>query len=348
MIMMNKGTDFSQKERIDEEKKVNNQDVLNLDKNHLSPFTEEDVDDHFLLHTPYVYHYTSFETLFALLESSKKYKAYGKCLHFRASNIYKMNDPKEMEAGFEAVKQLLRKYESERSIPKGMRLSEIYNDEVNENACKEDYMKGKEKYAIVCGHIPFSISFSARGDYLPMWSLYGQNMKGVCLKFNTSELQEHVSTLGSDYTLEKVVYSVEKGTRTLESLIEFSYDTHLDGKRSEPKSMIDDKIGELADLCLIVSPFYKYLDYEYEQEVRLAYTKCYPTKCDFNNPFMGLEHHVIEPFVKIPIPVNCLKEIIIGPDANYEVMKHILELELENCGINPSIVKQSRIAYRSK
>lgn len=314
--MMNKGTYFSQKERMDEEN--------------------------------YVYHYTSFETLFALLESSKKYKAYGKCLHFRASNIYKMNDPKEMEAGFEAVKQLLPKYESERSIPKGMRLSEIYNDEVNENACKEDYMKGKEKYTIDCGHIPFSISFSARGDYLPMWALYGQNMKGVCLKFKTFDLEKHVFTLGTDYTLDNVVYNVEGEREKLENLIDFSYKLNLDDKKKNTKPTIDDKVGELADLCLIVSPFYKYQDYEYEQEVRLAYIKYYPAKFDYNNPVKELEQYEIKPFVEIPIPINCMEKIIIGPDANYEVMKHILELELVNCGINPHIIKQSRIAYRSK
>ncbi len=343
--MMNKGSESPQKERIEEEKKVNNQDVLNLDKNHLSPSTEEDVDDYFPLRTPYVYHYTSFEKLFALLEG---YKADGRNLTFHASNIYKMNDPLEMEAGFEAVKHLLPKYETEHNIERNLKISEVYDDKAHENACKEDYMKGRGKHCIDSGHIPFSISFSAKGDYLPMWTLYGQRGKGVCLKFDTIKLLDYVLSLGEDYAFDEVVYSPEKRTKSILTLIDFIYKLYANDKKDKQKLTIKDKTNELADLCLIVSPFYKYQDYEYEQEVRLAFTRDYSAKADYNNPLKGLEQHEIEPFVEIPIPVNCLKGIIIGPDANHEVMKHVLELELENCGINPPIIEPSRIAYRSK
>ena len=246
------------------------------------------------------------------------------------------------------MKHLLPKYETEHNIERNLKISEVYDGKAHENACKEDYMKGRGKHSIDSGHIPFSISFSAKGDYLPMWTLYGQRGKGVCLKFDTIKLFDYVLSLREDYAFDEVVYSPEKRTKSILTLIDFSYKLYANDKKDKQKPTIEDKINELADLCLVVAPFYKYQDYEYEQEVRLAYTKHYPAKFDHNNPLKGLEQYEIKPFVEIPIPINCMEKIIIGPDANYEVMKHILELELENCGINPNIIKPSKISYRSK
>ncbi len=298
-----------------------------------------------LLNKKYVYHYTGFDALFSILESYRKRDK--KSLLLRASNIYKMNDPKEMEAGFYAVKHILPRYEAENNIHEDIRLSEVYNNVKSENACKEDYMKGRDNQFIDFGNIPYSISLSARGDYLPMWALYGQKGKGVCLEFDTFKLQDSVFDLGESYSLDKVVYRLKKGTRSLESLIDFLYQLCLNDTNNN-KPTIEDKIGDLADLCILVSPYYKYQDYEYEQEVRLTYIKSFQIKLKDNNPMHGLDSHKIEEHIEIPIPINCLKNIIIGPDANYEVMKHILELELDNCGLNPNMIKQSKIAYKSK
>ena len=64
-----------------------------------------------LNHIRYVYHYTSLETLLAILENYRKDKE-KKGLLFHASNIYQVNDPKEMKAGYDVVKEYLKIYDS--------------------------------------------------------------------------------------------------------------------------------------------------------------------------------------------------------------------------------------------
>lgn len=82
---------------------------------------------------PFVYHYTSLDALFAILEGYRQNRNSG--LPFRASCICNVNDPREMKLGLEADKKFLPDYE--KHATNSMNLSEVYQIVDNENRCRE-------------------------------------------------------------------------------------------------------------------------------------------------------------------------------------------------------------------
>lgn len=293
--------------------------------------------------THYVYHYTSFETLFALLEGARKEN--DNHFQFRASNIYKVNDPKEMEAGFNVVKRLLAQHEIIKGFPEWLKLSEVFNNSQHEEHCKQDYLFGRNKDMIQTGIIPYVISFSKLRDFLPMWTLYGKKGNGVCLKMEVSSLLD----IWPFPTLGFVTYNGKTNMETSDSIMSQMLDLYKNQytKDEAVSPSIYDKIRELATICLIISPFVKYKDYQYEKEFRIIFEKRYGPDVTKISRCYSEKWYMVEPYITIKIPINALKEIIIGPNANYEVMKEVLTLEMKECDINPRIISHSKIAFTS-
>lgn len=290
-----------------------------------------------LIKQKYVYHYTSFDTLFAILDGCRKSKD-KQFFSLRASNVYKLNDPTEMLGGYDVLKKLLHKYEEDNGIPEELRLSEVFDKKVYEEECKQDYLNGREGDIIEGGIIPYVSSLSLLGDYLPMWSLYGVKGKGVCLIFDLKELLEL-----DDYMKGPVYY---EGTTDYDGVIDamsFMYNLYI-RDYSEKKVCIKDKIRELATICLSIAPFVKHKDYQYEKEFRIVYNQQYIHPIDsriiFKSPFK------IKQFVDLDIPIRVIRGIIIGPDANFEVMSHVLKLLLKECSLNHLIITQSTISFK--
>ena len=295
-----------------------------------------------LVKTKKLYHYTSFDALFAILESYRKNKK--KQLIFWASNIYGVNDKREMEAGFDAIKRYLPKYEME-NIPKELWLSEVYNNPDSEEKCKKDYIYERCVNTTKTAVIPYVISLSKKGDYLPMWSMYGDKCKGVCIVFDAGLLQDG---LFQNFVIDTIVYDKRNENEMLNEILPNTYKLYKKEYEKSPLDLtIDTKIKELATICLYVAPFFKYKDYQYEKEFRIVEYVYYGQNV-FDIPRIIIKENVVDKHIDVPIQIDALKGIIIGPDANYEVMKHVLGIELENCGLSPSIIKPSKISYRSK
>lgn len=291
-----------------------------------------------LIRTKFVYHYTSLEAIFALLHG---YHRNGNYLSFRASNIYKVNDPNEMVSGFNVIKDIILKYELQNQVPEEKRLSEIYNTLIYEDECKRDYLYGKGKEEVNHGIIPYVISFSKHRDYLPMWSLYGKKGKGVCLKFDLSCLTNNMENCLDGF----VYYDKRNNSVINEYDINFLYDLYLRQYSNVDKVPIDRRIFELGTICFALSPFFKHKDYMYEGEFRIVYNRSYTKQLSSRSSFLDAKSR-IEPFVPINIPIDSLKEIIIGPNADYDVMSHILSIELKECGISSKIITQSKINFK--
>lgn len=288
----------------------------------------------------YVYHYTGFETIFALLYGYHKNGSY---LSFRASNVYNVNDTCEMERGYEVLKEILPKLEERYQIPVEKRLSEVYNAVKYEDECRRDYLYGKGLCEISHGIIPYVISFSKHKDYLPMWSLYGKQGKGVCLKLDLSELLE--KTL--DCSCFGWVYYKRNNMMFIEQIVLNMYQLLLNQTSDNTcAESIKSKIFNLGTMCLAVSPFIKHNDYMYEGEFRITANKSYTGNIlSFKKPF--IENKIgIEPHTNIMIPASVLKEIIIGPDTDYDVMSHVLGTALLECKINPRIITRSKINFK--
>ena len=249
-----------------------------------------------------------------------------------------------MEAGYDALKRFLPQYEN--SVPKELKLSEVYNNIEYEEACKRDYIYERNTDTILTGIIPYVISLSKKRDYLPMWSMYGHKGKGVCIMLGSYILQDH---LVDGFEMDSVAYGTRIGQKVLSEKIPEAYSFYIkEYKNNLGKMTMETKIRELATLCLHVSPFFKYKDYKYEEEFRMAYNVYYGQDL-FNNPRpIIIKENKVKPYIEVPVPIESLKGIIIGPDADYEVMKHVLGLELESCGLASKIIQKSKIAYRNK
>lgn len=292
-----------------------------------------------LIETPFVYHYTSVESLFAILEESRQIKE-RVILPFRAYNIYNVNDPREMKLGFDAVKKFLPEYES--MIDNSMYLSEVYLDKNNENRCREECYKKPSDGFIEWGHIPYTSSFSSKGDFLPMWSMYGAKFKGVCLKFRLKELVEYLS---DNCQFGFVSYNGDNDTSLLKENFLEIYNWYAN--QQEQAMNIDEKIEELSLLCACISPFIKISDWAYEQEFRIVCNHHYAPQLDRESIERllkeGIQKTKVQPYNYYPIYPNALEEIIIGPKANYNVIEHILRNELKECLLNDVKVTPSSI-----
>lgn len=296
-------------------------------------------------HIRYVYHYTSFETLLAILENYRN-NIEKNDLIFRASNIFNVNDPKEMEAGYDIVKKYLKEYET-KNIQKPYWLHEIANSKKYEAFCKNDYVVGKRDFLTQPGIIPFIISFSAKRDYLPMWSLYGKSGLGVCLKFDVYRIIK----AGYKGRIGFVAYDNKTGLKMMKESFSEYYNKYLSENKDKLEQLtIGKKISEIGTLCLFVSPFVKYKDYMYEKEFRFA---CYkPYGYDIKDSFLhnDLIHpmvYSVDKYIEVSIPVSSFKEVILGPSMNKSIMAHVVKKELEECNIQVKI-SESKIPFNLK
>jgi len=296
-----------------------------------------------LKHTRYVYHYTSIDTLFAILERYRRDKKTGE-LVFRASNIYKLNDPKEMEAGYDIVKAFLREYEK-KEIPKEYWLHEIACNRAYEIKCKEDYLVKTKSYIIGTGIVPYTISFSARRDYLPMWSLYGKAGKGVCLKFDAYEMIKNDIKRQIGF----VAYNSQAGKLAMKEVIPQMYKWYIDAYKDKLSELsIEKKLRELATICLSASPYIKYKDYKYEKEFRLTHYKDYGLD-NINTGFSILDFqqpvNEISSYIEIPISATSLKEIIMGPSMDKDIMEDIIKRVIKTCQLSARVTK-SKVPFK--
>lgn len=223
---------------------------------------------------PFVYHYTKLESLFGILYDYKNLKKPGQ-LPFRASCIYNVNDSREMELGYKYVKDFLPEFE--KNHPQSVNLSEIYTSDISDKKCLElCNQKPKDTY-IESGMIPYAISFSAKRDFLPMWSLYGNRCEGVCLKFDLMEL---IDKIHSQFGF--VVYDDNSDDDYIKNdYFPPLYDYVINEYNTNNLS-IDQKIDELSIICTCISPFIKSADYAYETEFRIVDTERYGEITDHN------------------------------------------------------------------
>lgn len=294
-----------------------------------------------------VYHYTSLETLIAILNNSNE-----KGLSFRASNIFKLNDSKEMDKGFKVVRKILSEYEKSNNISEQYQLMEVYSNKQYEEMCKRQYIFSRDIVNIKQGYIPYVVCFSMHRDYLPMWSLYGKRGRGVCLVFDVETIIDDIIANEKPYGLDKIVYSRNLNNFSSMRIFTFMYEQYEKKWIAPLKNItIDDKINELADICASISPFIKYKDYSYEKEFRIIENKHYPDSPDYLSmseeqirDSLILSCHSlsnsckVSPYVYIYIPQLALKEIILGPLLN-ETIKPSISRELSHHGIKCRIIK---------
>lgn len=288
-----------------------------------------------------VAHYTTIDGFMGLLGSLTSQDE-TETLKMWASNIYALNDPCEFKYGYEVVKKWLHKIESQLWVNEDERLSNIWH------ACQ--IPKNKHKYynrlfsesLYNQNMAPYVISFSREIDNLAMFRMYSQNATGVCILFSLGELEKtcKLYDVCYDEEIEDMLYSpYDMLVTEYKQYIAQIREQELDNNKK-----IDLLLKSLTAYVSITAPFIKRRDYKYEKEIR--YSGLFDYSADIK--FRTTKNSNVIPYKEVSIPFSVIKKVIIGPCANFDVLKHTIELRFKTLGITkmPEIIK-SRNEYRS-
>lgn len=215
----------------------------------------------------YIYHYTSMDVLKCLLTNVKEER--GGLLIFHATSIFFMNDKKEYE-------------------------------QIRENLEDEDFLE-EVRQTMLVGE-PFLISFTkSQVDTVPMWKMYADDGKGVCLKFRTEEI---ISFLTQEYHDKDNSY--------------FLYHSCIDSKKSKKLFKGIESIKRTKLLRELA--FYKHESFLYEDEYRFAF---FEMRLD-DIKFKTVDGSIFQ-YIEVAIPLYALDEVVVGPRADYELTEHVLK-----------------------
>lgn len=164
---------------------------------------------------------------------------------------------------------------------------------------------------------------------IPMWSMYGNGGEGAIIVFDYKCLKTYIEKNGIGLFECKYVNSSDLKSR-------------LKSANAEMKSVTDNSLN--VKLCNLVRDSYLMKDWhwEYENEYRLVVQS---SACSFKCGKYGLTA-----YKEVPIPLSCVKAIILGPLVIQDVAEENLSLILRKinsidntCNIK---VKKSTINMR--
>lgn len=188
---------------------------------------------------------------------------------------------------------------------------------------------------------PLARCFTTKKDDLSMWRAYGDDGKGACIGFETKLLLETLSNCifqNKKIVLNKVEY-VDKNTIRIEKLDQLFKDCK--------EEFIINNYNALLQLSL----FHKNKIFEQEDEWRIGVNADIVKKkesCELNldfSPNIGF-------FINVPIDLNMISEIIIGPTSQYKIDDILPTLKYfygDDCLLYyKDIVKVSELSYRNR
>ena len=247
----------------------------------------------------YIYHYTAINTLLSLLhtpttlekdiiEARENNPDYGYYINFHASDLRLMNDRQENKL-INTMAEL---------IPDELALA---------NGCA-DWVQGK----------PYVVSFCKQRDFIPMWNMYADTGKGICLKFRRDGSDEDIKKINtspfSDILLKDCTYLTEREFRKRIRVVKKELEQFKESVSGKPilpgQRSIPDFNAESA--------FLKLDSFKYEQEVRLAVFAAFD--CRVKQGRYG-----ISPYYPVKIPLRYLEEIIVGPSAHQDILEYSIK-----------------------
>lgn len=290
------------------------------------------------------YHYTSKEAFLNIINNMLQAKDSNTCFEFWASSCFCLNDYIELKHGYKVLMELLK--EEERDRDERYRLSNIHNEIKMEGMTDEKVYNFILDNSFIMERIPYVISFSFMPEQIPLWSMYGGKGKGVCLCFDLNEILEFSRQEMQGLSFVPIVYNIDTIQSEYKKMIKDTIIIELDNYYNNVKEITDSeqiwykKLSVIRVMCTVLSPYFKHLSFEFENEYRLV-KYCGPTEnveCRVNS------NGYIIPYVKIKVPFNSLKKITIGPCADYKLDSSIIHSYMKYCDpkhyvpIEPSLV----------
>ena len=229
-----------------------------------------------------------------------KESGYGYYLSFHATDAYMMNDRMEHKLILDVVDQMI-----------------------------SQELKSKYESEIASIGKPYVVSFCSERDYIPMWRAYAQGNVGVCLKFDLSE--ENINELRvvnadreifTDYIcFGECQYAdaseIKVILKTLIAEVEKEYQGLQDGQLSQNYPFLN-----LYKKAIL----YKSRGWSYEKEWRLIWW------CNQNKTKSG--KYGISSYQDIKVPLRFLKEIIISPSNDQDLVQYGLQQWIKENGLH--------------
>lgn len=264
-----------------------------------------------------IYHHTDVNGLIGIIQNNNLW----------ATNIHYLNDYNEFKNGIEALNLICEKHINSKIKEEYANIEEPYklflsvmNESLKVNLEKRNH---------------YIVSFTKSRDNLRQWMSYGVTNASYAIGFddeNLKSIQLGENTTASEdftYCLNDVSYSMSKFENLLsaESVVK-----NLHNNRFKTNKYAIELVNELLfGLCSL-----KDLTFADENEVRMVLQDrkigAIHKKIQYRNQ-LG----VITPYIKVPIPLDAIREIIIGPNIHKELATKGLESLLISHGIKCKI-----------
>ena len=296
-----------------------------------------------------VYHYTSLETLFKLLDGVKDDN-----FIIYATRISELNDTSEFYLGFKNLWNYLPSIEKELNICEdSYKLSQLVEEDgtTGEKAFPQKIVDNLLKSK----HTPFVVSFTNNKDFLPMWNTYANNGNGVSLGFQIQlDINENKNGRNSkrdlmsyipDYPFSlKVSYKDVSNNIVIRRCARLLYSQYYDivRKCTDEKEILNKQLDFIERIGVALAALIKHPSYSYERESRLYCIEQNKDKIKFRSNAKGN----IIPYVEVEIPTSYFKRIVIGPCRDMSSIEDIIRLRLNQIGLKHVRIEKSKIPYR--
>lgn len=264
-----------------------------------------------------IYHHTDVNGLIGIIQNKNLW----------ATNINFLNDYNEYKIGIEALSLICEKHINSQIEKKHEHLSDLYKNFLKfmHDSLKEN-LESRNHYIV---------SFTKSRDNLRQWMSYGITNASYAIGFDDETLKSiklgHSSIDLEDFTycLNDVSYNMYKMENLLSSE---SVMNNVSKNKLNPRKYAIELINELLfGLCSLKD--HTFAD---ENEVRMVIQnreiKAISETIQYRNQ-LG----VITPYIKVPIPLDAIREIIIGPNIHKELATKGLESLLNSHGIKCKI-----------
>lgn len=296
------------------------------------------------------YHYTSFLSFMAMLDGVKDGN-----IHFHASDVYYMNDPTEIEYGLNEISKCFADIENALHIDGAeYQLSKLWDKDrqITPDEWRHIFYERSKKHS----RHPHIVSYSRCRESLPMWKMYGDDSKGVSLGFDVRiYLKERpaingirqIDMTGVDF---KKTYSidVEYGSVSNKSYSYYFayalYSQYWQSVKSEKNGdkILDKQFNALSEMLHKVAPFVKHKAYNYEEESRIISFAKGTNDVKYKTSSSGQ----VIPYVELKLPLNDLKEVIVGPCCDYDLTENIIKNRLTQLRVEDVTIAKSNVPYR--
>ncbi len=240
-----------------------------------------------------LYHYTSIETLYNMLEKSiiSDKDTQVRYLNMWATHIKYLNDETERELFTDALKKTVSIYAQEHNTP-------LDNEQLKE-------------LDILCDVDSYIISLSEHQDDLNMWRGYGGNGVGANIEFDFNNISAFYSTSKSNqfkmertYDAKECNYFQPEECKIDKSLVE-RVGYYLLHKKKIKNSINSDEIKIMRDIQDLATVA-KHIAYISEKEWRFI--------CKTSSiPKHIMSKGIIKPYIEFSIPIEAITSITIGP-----------------------------------